>query len=76
MPITGNKPIINVPLDEENNENETSNGNERVNIPLPPNTDVKFDKPDVKVPSQFLTRKIITNNNNMILINNQPKADK
>ena len=45
--ITGNEPVTSVPLDEENNENEINNGNETVNIPLPPSDDVEFYIRDV-----------------------------
>ena len=49
MAITGNESVTILPLDEENIENEIKNGNENASIPTPPNNDVVFDIPNVKV---------------------------
>ena len=49
-PTMGNEPIANIPSDEENYENEINNGNETVNIPTSPSSDVEFDIPDIQMP--------------------------
>ena len=49
VPIMGNGPVTNAPLDEENNDNEINNGNETLNIPPHPNNDIEFDIPYVQV---------------------------
>ena len=50
LPIMGNKPVTNVPLSEENNNNEINHGNETVSILLPHINDIEFGIPNVQVP--------------------------